>query len=196
MATSTAQSTGPAAAAATYNGPDRRSGFERRTVAPREDKSGPQIVSPVHVPGHGVFRRGQEKQLAEAVRAFNEKAEKGAPRIDLELLEARGALRNFSGKAAKGAKGTAGGGPQWTRNRQNVPGTDDVEEPGHDNSAPIPGGVPLEQLAPDPDAAAEKGTAARTGGAGRTDKPGPVPAGERAAAQHAAAQGAKGTGQK
>lgn len=182
----------------TYTGPDRRTGFERRTESPKESKAGPKLVNSIHVPGEGTFGPGQEKKFHEAAGRANDAAKKEnrPPAVDLELLESRGAIRGFAKKAeAEEARST--------RSNQREPGRKhEVVEVKNDNAAPAPGGLLFDELNPQappkPEGPATTGktaggqakpastTAARTGGAGRTEGGDKHPtAGERTASDPA-----------
>ena len=171
--------------AAPYAGVDRRNGFDRRAVAPREAKDGPKIVSAIAVAGYPrPFVAGQEKAFMEAVKKANDtaKREQREPEISLEALEARGAIRGFirKGKDAPEVRTTI----SRQTDRQGK-----VVAPENDNAAPVPGGADEATFAPRPRPEPEsaKDTAARTGGAGRTGGGGGKPAaGEKAAGEKAA----------
>lgn len=165
----------------TYAGPDRRTGFERRTVAPKEAKGGPKLVNAIHVPGEGTFGPGQEKKFHEAAGRANDlaKKENRGKAVDLDALEAAGAIRGFGKKSDVEE-------PQSTRSNQREPGTKhQVVEVKNDNAAHIPGAPSFDTLnpvsPPKPQGPATTGktagagtkatstTAARTGGAGKTE---------------------------
>ncbi|MEO5772710.1 MAG: hypothetical protein ABIQ32_01150, partial [Sphingomicrobium sp.] len=77
---------------AVFTGTERRTGFERRAVAPRETASGPRLIGSVAV-GHTTYGPGQEKQFHDAVSAYNESARAAnQPEVDFAVLESKGYL--------------------------------------------------------------------------------------------------------
>jgi hypothetical protein len=174
--------------AVTFDGPERRSGFERRSVAPREMKAGPRLLQTIDV-GGVLFRPGSEAKFHEAVSAYNEKAKaENRNLVDLAFLESKGFIAGFGGKAQEFVR---------SRNEQRTTPSDPepakLANPGYGMA---PGGAPLEELHPRaPNAgepgystaygrgqpttasatvaeAAGAGGGARTGGAGKTGSKG------------------------
>jgi hypothetical protein len=133
-----------------FTGAERRSGFERRTEAPRESVTAPRIVGSIDVPGFGVFGPGQEKQLNDAVQKYNSdvqehnktaKTERDRrAEIDLDAHERAGRLRNF-GKAAQSP---------LSRNEQRDFGGTEAVEVANPGFASIPGGAHIDELHPRP----------------------------------------------
>jgi hypothetical protein len=81
-----------------YAGPERRGGFERRTVAPREQKGGPRLIGSVAI-GNQTFGPGQESAFRDAVAAYNKNAAAAnQPQVDLKVLTERG-FRNHQMEA-------------------------------------------------------------------------------------------------
>lgn len=175
----------------TFTGQERRAGFERRAVAPRENANAPRLLTSVDVPGFGTFGPGQEKAFSDAVEQHNKQArEQNRPEINVGLHEARGNLRNFV---------QAGLVTDLSRSHQLDPKSLQevaVENPGR---AAIPGGMPLEQAHPLPVAVEDRPEtvgpvheqggettvttgSARRGGAGRTSRGGSRARGERSRA--------------
>lgn len=159
-----------------FQGMERRTGFERRAEAPKQQANqGPRILRSISI-GEETFGPGHEKRLHEYVQQENErirarntaraaKGEQPEAEVDLARLEARGAIKGF----AEAERILA-----MQRNRQQVPGEDRVEgyEPQeHD----WPGRRPLAEVAPMP---AEAGSPHFTAFAG----------GELSAAQRGAAE--------
>ncbi len=183
-----------------FAGVERRTGFERRTVAPREQATAPRLIGSVTI-GDKNYEPGQEAAFAKAVEDYNEQAGKNnQPTVDLAGLEARGAIRNFGGRASSGGESSPA-----TRNEQTNPGSRDPVEVENPGTLSGPGVEPLHVAAPRPPDLSEGSTptpagtsrvvggsqgrsTARRGGAGQTKKGGKGAKGEREAA-------AKGAGE-
>ena len=173
-----------------FAGAERRSGLERRAVAPRENATSPRMVGTVDVGGKS-FGPGQEAAFMEAVEAHNKQAQKdNQPQVDLSLLESKGYIRNFGGKSAAAFSPA-------TRSMQTERGSREpveVENPGvlsgpgvqHlDEVAPVPPDLPEAGL-PSPAGKETKVVAggratARRGGGGNLPKATKAARGERTA---------------
>jgi hypothetical protein len=137
-----------------YAGPERRGGFERRTVAPREQKGGPRLIGSVAI-GNQTFGPGQESAFRDAVAAYNKNAAAAnQPQVDLKVLTERGFLAGFEGTAAA---------VQTVRNHQMeapAQGEFDRAASPEPRSAGWPGARSFQEVAPEPPPAGTPGRSA------------------------------------
>lgn len=160
-----------------FQGQDRRTGMERRQEAPRELKNRPRLITSIQVAGEGVFGPGQEFQFVQAAERANARAKeaKQEPAVDMEALQARGAIENLVGVKApdQGARkaSTSEGSTRGAQLARTGDTYEDTEvKGGRMGPETAAGGRPQDELNPLPPELPE-GTAARTGGAGRTGEP-------------------------